>query len=110
MKVEMNTFFPDDSVRTDCELIHRGGELIVSYDDTDEADRPLKVIYKGKAVRPGQWLLVAPEVKGRASLSLSVLDPCFLEGRWIEGSRFGMWTIEADDDLKVLLRIAAKEE
>jgi len=111
MRAEMHSFFGDRaSVFSECELVHRGGELIISYEEADAAGTPTRVIYRGKAARPGQWILTGSQPRSRATLSLSLLDSCVLEGQWREGSEWGMWTVEAADQLDVLLAIATAEE
>ena len=111
MLAEMQSFFGDRASHfSECEIVHRGGELVVSYKDEDAAGKPINVIYRGKASRPGQWLLTGSQPNFRATLSLSLLDKCVLEGQWMEGSDRGMWIVKADEELDILLRIVREEE
>ncbi|WP_078198935.1 hypothetical protein [Cupriavidus necator] len=53
--------------------------------------------YRGRNNGDGHFELVAPELKGRASLHMFP-GSSILEGSWVEGSYRGMWRIELGDE------------
>lgn len=96
MKAEMTTFYADaDACRSDaCEVVFRGDELILSYEDIDCQGRA--VVYSGKASSPNQWIVNCLGMKGQGTLSRSPLNEDCLEGSWTEGGYHGMWQIDLE--------------
>ena len=91
MKAEMETFYCDaESEKSECEIIIRETELVVSYADDDGP-----VIYSGAKTEWG-YVLTCPSRRGRATLHQSSEHQ--FEGSWTEGGYRGMWVIDVDDE------------
>ena len=91
MKATMETFYWDsESDTSDCEIVLRGNELVVSYDDDGGP-----VIYKGVVTEWGYVLNCAAR-RGRATLHRT--SEFQFEGSWTEGGSRGMWAIDIDDE------------
>lgn len=97
MSGEIITFYHTrDSDRCSCTVRIHDDDLVIGYDDVTAAGG--KVIYKGRQVADGRWMLECPTIKGIATLNVSARDPNCLEGTWCENGEIGMWQIDVEDD------------
>ena len=97
MNAHMTSFYHDHSSDSiNCEVVFRGTEIAVSYDDDDGYGR--KVVYSGRRIGSESWLLECKALNARATLSRSPIDPDCLEGSWSEKGYNGMWMIDLETD------------